>query len=351
MEGFENNMLSDKNASVETMDSNRSKADIRARRKRTFVFVLIFLILVSCPVARALAASINLGIILDSDPVNPKSFDSAPYIDSQLHPGDTITWGIGDNSDDPGRFNYVVKYKVSDQIYTDNVNVPAPERSGDTLSYTVRSLASVSEGADTRTVAYWTLTEAHLSSDPDVYNNNSTLDQIVLTAHFAAAPVPPKGKTNEVLTLVGGGEDKGPQLPPHEHAYTWIKTRETTEEVDGEWSYKCECGDVKYRIPESGAFAFIRNAIDNINKTPQGGTVEIKTRRWLVFNKAVADAISDRPDVTIKLSYLEGGYKGDGLTTTLPAGTDLHQYLDEKGYVGFLYLKTIFPTERTLWNK
>ncbi len=341
MEGFENTMTNSAN-------------EVRTRRKRFFCFILAFMMAVVTPKMDVFAADVSLGNIFNAEPATP--FDAISKYGTHILPGEKIQWGIGDSIADNSHIDFTVDYIVGNKTYTDNATIEGGTTgkvSGGDAEYTAKSLATVSAGEDTRMVDYWALTKVLVNNDETVITacSYAQVNKIVLTAHFAATPVPPKGKTDEVLTLVGGGEDKGPQLPPHEHAYTWIKTRETTEEVDGEWSYKCECGDVKYRIPESGAFAFIRNAIDNINKTPQGGTVEIKTRRWLVFNKAVADAISDRPDVTIKLSYLEGGYKGDGLTTTLPAGTDLHQYLDEKGYVGFLFLKTIFPTERTLWNK
>ncbi len=289
------------------------------------------------------AADVGLGRIYSSvinqnvPGVNDFSFDGWNKLGAHLLPGDKISWGIGD-----GGAPYTVEYIVGSRSYILNGSCPDGLASGDATSYTVCDLATASGGADTRNVEYWELTNVRVDNgDAHSFTANSKLTQIILTAHFPTTG----GKKPEVKKVVVV-EDEGPKAPPHEHTYTWVKTIETTEDVDGEWSYKCECGDVKYRIPESGAFAFIRNSIDKINKAPNGSTLEIKTSRWLVFTTAVADAISDRPDLTIKLSYLEGGHKGDRLITTLPAGTDLHQYLDEKGYVGFLYLKTIFPTER-----
>ncbi|MBQ9333323.1 MAG: hypothetical protein IJS12_03210 [Lachnospiraceae bacterium] len=310
-----------------------TKKRIAARRKKFFSLLLVFVLLVSAPV-------------IDSHAIQIADFDNGRFpLGIGCPSGSVITWEPGDAV---AVTNFpVVYYRVPDgkQYNETPINLGKGDHndigSADTAKYTVLSYEQVIiqiregggdptyNGPDNFTFGYWEI--------EDLAQNGYTISKIYLVAR----PSRPAAK-NESKE-----EEDGLQLPPHEHTYTWIKTRETTEEVDGEWAYICECGDAKYRIPESGIFAFIKNSIDKIEKAPKGSTVEIKTSRWLVINKAVVDAISGRPDLTVKLSYLEGGFKGDRLITTIPAGTDLHPYLDEKGYVGFLYLKTLFPTERT----
>ncbi|WP_074753848.1 hypothetical protein [Butyrivibrio fibrisolvens] len=45
-----------------------------------------------------------------------------------------------------------------------------------------------------------------------------------------------------------------------------------------------------------------------------------------------------RPDVTLEVSFLDGEYKGNRVSFTIPAGTDTMSLVDDNGYFGFLYL-------------
>ena len=56
----------------------------------------------------------------------------------------------------------------------------------------------------------------------------------------------------------------------------------------------------------------------------------------------VMEALAERPDVTLHVTYLEDGYKGDQKTFTIPAGTDTMSLVDENGYAGFRYLANKF---------
>ena len=134
-----------------------------------------------------------------------------------------------------------------------------------------------------------------------------------------------------------------PSAPACNHSYEWVETKQATENDNGECAYKCKlCGDVLYRIPTNAMGVFVQNTINNIVKAPQGGTVVIDTDRWYSFPKSVFDALAARPDLTLTVNYLSEGFKGDPMTFTIPAGTDVSKLPDEKGYAGFTFLGGIF---------
>ena len=58
----------------------------------------------------------------------------------------------------------------------------------------------------------------------------------------------------------------------------------------------------------------------------------------------VMQALADRPDVSLEVSFLDGEYKGNRVSFTIPAGTDTLSLLDENGFSGFLYLAGKFGT-------
>ena len=58
------------------------------------------------------------------------------------------------------------------------------------------------------------------------------------------------------------------------------------------------------------------------------------------------EALAARPDVTLVVSFLREGYKGDRLTITIPAGTDTIALLNEEGYAGFFYISGMLGTLR-----
>ena len=87
---------------------------------------------------------------------------------------------------------------------------------------------------------------------------------------------------------------------------------------------------------------FVQNTINNIVKAPLGGTVVIDTDRWYSFPKSVFDALAARPDLTLTVNYLSEGFKGDPMTFTIPAGTDVSTLPDENGFAGFTFLGGIF---------
>ena len=130
----------------------------------------------------------------------------------------------------------------------------------------------------------------------------------------------------------------------HTHHYVW-ETIEATENSDGELRYKCDiCGDIQTRVPITAYYVFNKNTSEKIKKAGQGATVKIETSRWISFHKMVMQALADRPDVSLEVSFLDGEYKGNRVSFTIPAGTDTLSLLDENGFSGFLYLAGKFGT-------
>ncbi|MBO4900695.1 MAG: hypothetical protein J5509_10450 [Lachnospiraceae bacterium] len=131
----------------------------------------------------------------------------------------------------------------------------------------------------------------------------------------------------------------------HQHDYEWVETKPATENDNGEILYRCKgCGEVLYRLPLSAFGVFNQNAVTKITKAGQNATVEISTARWISFHKSVFDALAARPDVTLKINFLSDGYKGDPMSVTIPAGSDVSSLPDANGYAGFKYLAGIFGT-------
>ncbi|SEQ60068.1 hypothetical protein [Butyrivibrio sp. TB] len=146
------------------------------------------------------------------------------------------------------------------------------------------------------------------------------------------APAPSGGSNSS------SSEEKSDDIKPHTHSYYWEDTVEATENTDGEIVYRCECGDILYRVPKSAYYVFNKNTMDKIKNAKQGETVKIETSKWISFHKMVMQALADRPDVTLEVSFLDGEYKGNRVSFTIPAGTDTMALVDDNGYSGFLYL-------------
>lgn len=66
--------------------------------------------------------------------------------------------------------------------------------------------------------------------------------------------------------------------------------------------------------------------------------IDIETDRWISFHKMVIEALRERPDVTLNISFLDEGYKGERYIVTIPAGADTADLIDSNGYAGFHYL-------------
>ena len=133
-----------------------------------------------------------------------------------------------------------------------------------------------------------------------------------------------------IIIPSGGGE--------HVHKYVW-DTIEATEDADGELRYQCEtCGDIKERVPLTAYNVFNKNTTEKIRKAPKDATVKIETSKWISFHKMVMEALAERPDVTLEISFLDEGHKGNRCTVTIPKGTDTMSLVDKNGFTGFLFL-------------
>ncbi len=138
----------------------------------------------------------------------------------------------------------------------------------------------------------------------------------------------------------------GDPIDRHVHVYEW-DTINATADQDGEMRYQCRiCGDIKTRVPITAYYIFNKETTEKIRKAKQGETVKIETARWISFHKMVMEALAERPDVTLEVSFLDEGHKGARKSFTIPAGTTgLTSLVDEKGFAGFIYLSNIFVKE------
>ncbi len=146
--------------------------------------------------------------------------------------------------------------------------------------------------------------------------------------------------TDDAAPDVPEGEESSEQ--PHVHTFAW-DTRNATADTDGEMRYQCtKCGMIQTRVPISAYYIFNKETTEKIRAAKQGETVKIETRRWISFHKMVAEALAERKDVTVEVSFLDQGHKGNPYTFTIPAGTDLTPLFDESGFAGFMYLGNKF---------
>ena len=170
-------------------------------------------------------------------------------------------------------------------------------------------------------------------------NNDNPID-LEYTVTWTAAPTPPSGGGDSSSDT----SSKTSTPVSHTHSYAWEDGKEATEDDNGEMIYRCSCGEVLYRVPTSAFNVFNRNTAEKIKNAKQGATVKIETSRWISFHKMVMQALADRPDVSLEVSFLDGEYKGNRVSFTIPAGTDTLSLLDENGFSGFLYLAGKFGT-------
>ncbi len=132
------------------------------------------------------------------------------------------------------------------------------------------------------------------------------------------------------------------EIPAHVHVYEW-DTINATADQDGEMRYQCRiCGDIQTRVPITAYYIFNKETTEKIRRAKQGETVKIETARWISFHKMVMDALADRPDVTLEVSFLDEGHKGTRKSFTIPAGTDTKSLVDDKGFAGFIFLTNKF---------
>lgn len=127
--------------------------------------------------------------------------------------------------------------------------------------------------------------------------------------------------------------------PTHKHHFKWIAIMNESESAEGTINYMCpECGKIWYFRPISAYYAFQGDVARRIETAPENATVKVKTSVFINFNKQVMQALEERPDVSLYVSFLDGEYKGNRVSFVIPAGEDTVSLLDENGYAGFLFL-------------
>ena len=174
-------------------------------------------------------------------------------------------------------------------------------------------------------------------------------------ARFENSPLYDVGRNGEdyevTLHPEGGGGQPGENggaeenSCSHQYSLQYDICREAMPDTDALLAGKCvNCGEIlSYEeIPNSAYVAFLQESADAIRNAALGEQVEIYTDRWISFDRRVAKALADRPDVSVKLAYR---YKGENCVLEIPAGEDWISLLDENGFCGFRYLDRLFGTE------
>jgi hypothetical protein len=151
------------------------------------------------------------------------------------------------------------------------------------------------------------------------------------------------GLSPVIITWTAAAPGEVVEADRHVHVYEW-DTINATADQDGEMRYQCRiCGDIQTRVPITAYYIFNKETTEKIRRAKQGETVKIETARWISFHKMVMEALADRPDVTLEVSFLDEGHKGTRKIFTIPAGTaDLTSLVDDKGFCGFIYLSGKF---------
>ncbi len=127
--------------------------------------------------------------------------------------------------------------------------------------------------------------------------------------------------------------------PNHIHNFEWIAYMNESESAEGTLKYMClECGKVWFFRPISAYYAFEGDVARRIRMAQENETVRVKTSLFINFNTTVMEALANRPDVSLYVSFLDGEYKGNRQSFIIPAGEDTMSLLDENGYCGFLFL-------------
>ena len=127
--------------------------------------------------------------------------------------------------------------------------------------------------------------------------------------------------------------------PSHIHRFKWIAIMNESESAEGTINYMCpECGKIWYFRPISAYYAFQGDVARRIETAPENATVSVKTSLFINFNRQVMEALAERPDVSLYVSFLDQEYKGNRVSFVIPAGEDTMSLLDENGYAGFLFL-------------
>lgn len=250
------------------------------------------------------------------------------------------------------------------QLYLEKVN-----GDGSTNAITYQNLSPTADGSGSEQTTPW---EVETGVYRAVLLMRTTDDSGTPIARFENSPlydVVRNGEDYEVTLHPEGGSDTGTggesnvrkyvnesradtkeeeeATCSHQYDRRYETCREATPDADALLAGKCvNCGEIlSYEeVPNSAYVAFLQESADTIRNAVLGEQVTIYTDRWISFDRRVAEALADRPDVSVKLAYR---YGGEDCALVIPAGEDWISLLDENGFCGFRYLDRLFGTEHS----
>ena len=174
-------------------------------------------------------------------------------------------------------------------------------------------------------------------------NGNPITSRIVLGAasNIVSAGHAKEESSGHHVSAGHAKEESSGHHSSHTHSYSWQTITSPTAYSDGVEAYICSiCGDIAARNPLPAVGVFEAETANSIRNAPKNGTVNIETATWNSFGRGVRDALKERPDVTLKISFLSEGHKGVPLNLTIPAGTDIDSLYDDNGYMGLCRVGT-----------
>ena len=173
-------------------------------------------------------------------------------------------------------------------------------------------------------------------------NGNPITSRIVLGAASNAETTVPAIQGSTSSANPASAPSSSPNhATQHTHSYSWQTIIAPSAYSDGVEAYICSiCGDIAARNTLPAVGVFEAETANSIKNAPKNGTVDIETKTWNSFGRGVRDALKERPDVTLKISFLSEGHKGVPLRLTIPAGTDIDSLYDDNGYMGLCRVGT-----------
>ncbi len=97
-------------------------------------------------------------------------------------------------------------------------------------------------------------------------------------------------------------------------------------------------------IPASAYPKFNAFLVKKVKAAVSGAAITVNAAPWTSINKALADAFTEKGDVSLTLIYTPDG-GAPSYQITILAGTNLSELLDANGYIGFSKLGELFGNE------
>ena len=182
----------------------------------------------------------------------------------------------------------------------------------------------------------------YFSDDVNISCSNASFDIIEKSGNCISISAE-LGKVSDIIKKSGSGTVATTSTSTSgkvcDHEYEWVEDVAATADSDAKLVHKCKkCGNIDMRMTEANsAFVeFLRESADKITKASANATVKIEAKNWSSFQRTIIDALSKRPDVTLVIEYTDTDSSRHQIT--IPAGTDLSDFIDANGYTGFDFL-------------